>query len=70
MQSCTFKEEITNLSVKGGNHKLAKNSPLTRLDPLFDKYGILTVAGKLQQSSFPFKQRHPVIFPKAHRTDH
>ena len=66
VQRCTFKEEITNLSAKGGNHKRTKNSPLIRLDPFLDKYGILRVGGRLQQSSFPFEQRHPVILPKAH----
>ncbi|XP_068758050.1 uncharacterized protein [Montipora capricornis] len=66
VQRCTFKEEITNLSAKGGNHQLAKNSPLIRLDPFLDKYGILRVGGRLQQSSFPFEERHPVILPKAH----
>ena len=66
VQRCTFKEEITILSAKGGNHKLAKNSPLIRLDPFLDEYGILRVGGRLQQASFPFEQRHSVILPKAH----
>ena len=66
VQRCTFKEEISILSAKGGNHKLAKNSPLIRLDPFLDEYGILRVGGRLQQASFPFEQRHPVILPKAH----
>ena len=66
VQRCTFKEEITILRAKRGNHKLAKNSPLIRLDPFLDEYGILRVGGRLQQASFPFEQRHPVILPKAH----
>ena len=66
VQRCTFKEEISILSAKGGNHKLAKNSPLIRLDPFLDEYGILRVGGRLQQASFSFEQRHPVILPKAH----
>ena len=66
VQICTFKEEITILSAKGGNHELAKNSPLIRLDPLLNEYGILIVGGRLQQASFSFEQRHPVILPQAH----
>ena len=64
VQCCT--KENTILSAKGENHKLAKNSPLIRLDPFLDEYGILRVGGRLQQTSFPFEQRHPVILPKVH----
>jgi len=57
MQRCTFKENNHNSkiqSAKGGNHKLAKNSPFIRLDPFSTNKGILRVGGRLQQSSFCF----------------
>ncbi|CAK9826223.1 hypothetical protein ANTRET_LOCUS4105 [Anthophora retusa] len=41
---------------------------LQSLSPFIDKDGILRVGGRLQHSSIPFSQRHPIVLPKAHAT--
>ena len=45
---------------------MAKSSPLARLTPYLDDEGLLRVQGRLQFSSLPPDEKHPILIPKSH----
>ena len=47
-------------------HLVAKSSPLARLTPYLDDEGLLRVQGRLQFSSLPPDEKHPILIPKSH----
>lgn len=53
-------------SLAKGNEVHPK-SKISSLYPFMDGTGTIRVGGRLQQSSFPFEVKHPVILPKNHR---
>lgn len=61
-QSIYYKDEITSLQSGQG----LKGS-LKPLHPFLDKTGIIRVGGRLQNSSIPYSQKHPIILPKDSR---
>ena len=46
-------------------HRVAKSSPLARLTPYLDDKGLLRVQGRLQFSSLPPDEKHPILIPKS-----
>lgn len=61
IQRSFFQGELQMLS-KG--QPLSKSSPLVRLTPFLDSKGLLRVGGRLQLSSLPQDEKHPLILPK------
>ena len=45
---------------------VAKSSPLAGLTPYLDDEGLLRVQGRLQFSSLPPDEKHPILIPKSH----
>lgn len=62
LQAVTFASDIADL--KAGN--LSNTSKLQPLSPFLDEQGILRVGGRLQNSTLPFEQRHPILLPRGH----
>ncbi|XP_076289808.1 uncharacterized protein LOC143213640 [Lasioglossum baleicum] len=62
LQSVTFARDIHDL--KTGH--LSNTSKLQPLTPFLDEQGILRVGGRLQNSTLPFEQRHPILLPRSH----
>lgn len=54
-------------------HDLQRGRPinsrscLTPLDPGIDEDGVIRVGGRLNHSSLPYDQKHPIILPKNHK---
>ncbi|XP_017884602.1 uncharacterized protein LOC108627719 [Ceratina calcarata] len=66
VQLAAFAPDIKNL--EAGN--LHSKSKLRPLHPFLDHEGILRVGGRLQNSTLPFAQKHPILLPKGnHVTD-
>lgn len=64
LQQEYYSDEIQKLQA---DVPLKKNSPLVKLNPQLDRYGILRVGGRLHESSLSFAEKHPIIVPnKAH----
>ncbi|XP_055611269.1 uncharacterized protein LOC129757912 [Uranotaenia lowii] len=59
-----FKSEIDQL-FKG--NELSPKSKLSSLHPFIDGTGTLRVGGRLQNSSYPYDLKHPIILPRDHR---
>ena len=59
----SYKTEVDALT-----HQKALNrtSSLLSLDPFLDDHGLLRVGGRLQNSSLPFDEKHPIILPAKH----
>ena len=47
-------------------HLVVKSSPLARLTPYLDDEGLLRVQGRLQFSSLPPDEKHPILILKSH----
>ena len=63
VQHETYMDEIILLS----NEKpLAKSSSVLKLSPYLDADGLLRVGGRLQHSSIPEHEKHPILFPGRH----
>ncbi|XP_055848408.1 uncharacterized protein LOC129913631 [Episyrphus balteatus] len=60
IQYTEFKEEIKKLTK---NEPIAMKSKLLMLNPIIDDTGLLRVGGRLQNSSLPYEERHPIILP-------
>ena len=58
------KEEI---SFCKGSTKLPKTSPLHKLSPLINNYGLLRVGGQLERSNRSYEESHPLILLGSHR---
>lgn len=43
--------------------KLPKRGPLSSLHPFLDATGLLKVGGRLENTSLPYDQKHPVVLP-------
>ncbi|GBO98360.1 hypothetical protein EVAR_71381_1 [Eumeta japonica] len=63
VQAAVFGEELERLSLKTPVHK---SSPLASLNPFLDECQIMRVGGRLEQSTLPFKAKHPAILPHNH----
>ncbi|XP_017792100.1 PREDICTED: uncharacterized protein LOC108574093 [Habropoda laboriosa] len=63
VQAIEFKQEIHNLT---SGTTLSSKSKLRPLNPFLDSKGILRVGGRLQNSSLPYAQKHPVLLPRNH----
>ncbi|XP_046144681.1 uncharacterized protein LOC123988477 [Osmia bicornis bicornis] len=63
VQSSSFTQEIKELGNKSG---LQSSSKLLPLHPFLDERGILRVGGRLQNSTIPFEEKHPILLPKNH----
>ena len=48
------------------SRKLAESDPLCDLSPFVDRAGVLRVGGRLNNSSLPFDNAHPVLIPSDH----
>ncbi|KAJ8911218.1 hypothetical protein NQ315_014930 [Exocentrus adspersus] len=48
------------------NQSLPTKCNLLNLNPFLDHEGILRVGGRLQNSTFPYAKRHPIILPPHH----
>ncbi|XP_065094995.1 uncharacterized protein LOC135716231 [Ochlerotatus camptorhynchus] len=59
-----YEEEVKSLAKGSEVHPKSK---VCDLYPFLDGTGTIRVGGRLQQSSFPFEVKHPVILPKNHR---
>ncbi|XP_053381691.1 uncharacterized protein LOC123540987 [Mercenaria mercenaria] len=77
VQADAFYEEIKtlrnlNVSDKLSDHEILKlrkfalkgNSPIFRLDPFLDQFGLLRVGGRIKRAELTFGFKHPVILPK------
>lgn len=62
LQAITFANDIHEL--KTG--KISNKSRLRPLCPFLDDKGILRVGGRLQNSTIPFDQKHPILLPRGH----
>ena len=60
-QRAYFEKELDALTA---GRAVPSGSPLRPLSPFLDKQGIIRVGGRLQETSLPYSQRHPVILPK------
>ena len=56
-----IQDEIYTLLDKG---KLSLSSKLAQLDPFIDDKGLLRVGGRVEQSSFLYGVKHPLIIPR------
>lgn len=63
VQQEVFAEEYK--SIKAGQ-SLKKGNRLSCLDPFIDNEGLLRVGGRLQNSSLPYDQKHPILLSHDH----
>ena len=63
VQAQYFSEEVKQVQL--GN-RVAKGSPLRKLNPFICENGLLRVQGRLQFASTSFECKHPIILPKCH----
>ncbi|XP_039451485.2 uncharacterized protein LOC120430439 [Culex pipiens pallens] len=48
-------------------HSIERSSPLHRLAPFLDEYGVIRMEGRSAHAEFlPFEQRFPIVLPKGH----
>ena len=76
LQSMFFEDEINLLSQmirqppESRNNRLKKKSPLFKLEPFIDEFGLLRVGGRLRWSDLGPDVKHPIILPrKSHVTN-
>jgi hypothetical protein len=62
-QTDGFMKEKADLMEKGS---ISKKSSLLSLNPFLDGNQFLRVGSRLENSSLPFDQQHPLILPKGH----
>lgn len=73
MQERAFSDEIAKLregkrETDGDAHaNVKRSSPLYKLSPILNKYGLICVGGRLKNSPISNKTRFPIILPKNHR---
>ncbi|XP_076246269.1 uncharacterized protein LOC143186476 [Calliopsis andreniformis] len=60
-QASVFSKEINQLKT---GKDLQPGSKLISLRPFLDDKGILRVGGRLQNSSLPYEQKHPILLPR------
>ena len=58
VQHAAFSEDL--------EKKVSARSRLKKLSPFVDEEGLLRVGGRLERSSVPYDQKHPVILPSHH----
>lgn len=63
IQKECFHDEMHQLST---NQSLPKSSKLLSLTPFLDENGILRVGGRLDNSTLPYNEKHPIILPHKH----
>ena len=61
VQSHIFSKELTQIR-KDPNCSI-KRLPFFKLNPFIDNEGIIRVGGRLENSTFPFEVKHPIILP-------
>ena len=66
IQQVQQQEFAAEVSALQRGHLVAKSSPLARLTPYLDDEGLLRVQGRLQFSSLPPDEKHPILIPKSH----
>jgi hypothetical protein len=62
-QTDSFMKERADLLEKGS---LSNKSSLQSLNPFLDRYQLLRVGSRLENSDLTFDQQHPLILPKGH----
>ena len=62
-QQSSFSKEIHDLNE---NKYVDKRSQLYNLDPFVDDYGLIRVAGRLENAKISYEKRHQIIIPNAH----
>ncbi|XP_076660443.1 uncharacterized protein LOC143363795 [Halictus rubicundus] len=62
LQAVTFAHDIRDLKIG----RLPNTSNLMPLCPFLDDSRVLRVGGRLQNSTLPFEQRHPILLPREH----
>lgn len=56
-----------NQQCEGAPKRIAKSSPLYKMNPILDTEGVMRVGGRLQQAEYAtFDMKHPIILPKGH----
>lgn len=60
-QQAAFHDEIRGLKAK---KNVSKNSKLISLYPFLDEHDAIRVGGRLEKSSLPYDQMHPMVLPK------
>ncbi|XP_015772079.1 PREDICTED: uncharacterized protein LOC107350371 [Acropora digitifera] len=65
IQRKAFKNEIASLSRKEQNAKISRQSSQLKLDPFIDEVGLIRVRGRLENSTLPFKVKHPIVLPRS-----
>ena len=60
IQAQYFSSEISCIST---GKQLSPRSMLARLSPFIDDHGLIRVGGRLQNTTLPFAERHPIILP-------
>ena len=66
IQQVQQQEFAAEVSALQRGHLVAKSSPLAWLTPYLDDEGLLRVQGRLQFSSLPPDEKHPILIPKSH----
>ena len=64
IQQVQQQEFAAEVSALQRGHLVTKSSPLARLTPYLDDEGLLRVQGRLQFSSLPPDEKHPILIPK------
>ncbi|XP_053686921.1 uncharacterized protein LOC128736463 [Sabethes cyaneus] len=59
-----FPNELANLS---SNKRVSQSSPLTWLNPILTKEGIIRVGGRLSNANIPDDAKHPIVLRANHR---
>lgn len=61
---CVQKEAYqTEMSCLEKGEAIPKNSPLRKLNPIFDDHHLLRIGGRLQHAPLDIEERHPLIIP-------
>lgn len=63
-QKETYFEELNVLKAK---KQLSSNCGLLSLSPFLDEFGLLRVGGRLENSTFSFDKKHPILLSSKHR---
>ena len=59
----TFSNDVKQLAK---TNRVDSHSQLRALNPFLDKKGLIRVGGRLEHSSLPFSEKHPLVLPKNH----
>ena len=66
IQRDVFGEDLT--TIKNGK-SVSSSSKIHKFNPFLDEDGVLRVGGRLQQTTWPFERKHPVLLDKHHLTE-